>query len=78
MIIIMSETRMMPFGVFAANETYDTDMVADLTVGQAKTFVLCGAAQEVIPSGETKLKKTAKKVSVDEFTDTVRQFHNEG
>lgn len=61
MIIKMTETRVMPFGVFAANETYDTDKVADLTVGQAKTFVLCGAASEV-SSGESKLsfKKKVK------------------
>ena len=63
MIITMNETRVMPFGVFAANETYDTDRVADLTVGQAKTFVLCGAATEmVIPSGAATKPTTKKKV----------------
>lgn len=60
MIIKMIETRMMPFGVFAEGEQYDTDKAVDLSVGQAKTFILCGAAQEVttaIPSGVQKLKK---------------------
>lgn len=78
MKIIMNETRIMPFGVFQAGHDYDSAVTEGLSEGQAKTFVLCGAAQDVIPSGETKLKKTAKKVSVDEITSTVRQFHNEG
>ena len=64
MTIKMLVTRVMPFGVFAGGESYDTDKVEDLSVGQAKTFVLCGAAQEVIPPGVKLVKKTAKKVAV--------------
>lgn len=54
MKIMMVETRIMPFGVFAGGQVYDTDTHIDLTEGQAKTFVLCGAATEVasLPSGE--------------------------
>jgi len=59
MIIKMIETRIMPFGVFSEGEQYDTETSVDLSVGQAKTFVLCGAAEPiasvVIPSGEQTL-----------------------
>ena len=55
MKIKMIETRIMPFGVFAQGEQYDTNKNVDLSVGQAKTFVLCGAAANVASSssGET-------------------------
>lgn len=58
MKITMIATRIMPFGVFAAGQEYDTTIDVDLTEGQAKTFVLCGAA--TIPSGAAKKRKVTK------------------
>jgi len=64
MIIKMLETRVMPFGIFADGESYNSETDINLSEGQAKTFVMCGAAQDVIPSGVQLAKKTVKKVDI--------------
>jgi len=72
MNILMTETRIMPFGVFVEGQTYDTQKDTELTEGQARTFCLCGAATEVasLPSGET--LSIRKKVSKNESAKTAR------
>lgn len=72
MKILMAETRIMPFGVFAEGQTYDTQKDTELTEGQAKTFCLCGAATEVasLPSGDR--VSIRKKVKRDESAKAAR------
>jgi hypothetical protein len=60
MVIKMTRTHAMPFGCFNKDEEYDTDRDAELSVGQALTFVACGSAIDVTP-----YKKKAKRVSKD-------------
>ena len=51
MKIKMLRQCIMPFGIFSKDMEYDTTNQNDeLSMGQAKTFVLCGAAIDITPS----------------------------
>jgi len=62
MVIKMIRTHTIPTGTYNKDCEYDTDKILDLSVGQAKTFVLCGSAIDVTPELKKVVKNEPKKV----------------